>query len=115
MLACGWHSMGLARGERVWRNCLRSRILRLFTPARTFSDCFGRPAWVGLHRCAAMRLPKEHGRSGGERQSQAADEEVAWWVTVRLAFVAGVALGFAWGVAVALGTGAIGKWLRGEL
>ncbi|MET4347090.1 hypothetical protein ABIC08_007693 [Bradyrhizobium sp. RT9b] len=32
-----------------------------------------------------------------------------------LAFFAGIALGFGWGVAVALGTGSIGMWLRGGL
>ncbi|MGY3364195.1 hypothetical protein ACVWZL_001320 [Bradyrhizobium sp. GM2.4] len=62
-----------------------------------------------------MRPPEEHDVGGGERYTRCDDDKEATWVAIRLALVAGIALGFGWGVTVALGRGPIGKWLRGEL
>ncbi|MCK1346360.1 MULTISPECIES: tweety family protein [unclassified Bradyrhizobium] len=58
-----------------------------------------------------MRQPDSCGRRPPAQPVSVVDA----WVITGLAFCAGIALGFGWGVAVALGTGPIGAWLRGQL
>ncbi|WOH55312.1 hypothetical protein [Bradyrhizobium sp. BWC-3-1] len=58
-----------------------------------------------------MRQPDSCGRVPPAQPVSVAEA----WVIARLALCAGIALGFGWGVAVALGTGRIGAWLRGQL